>query len=328
MRTLVAAASALSLIAALGACSDDGGGGEADTGGSTDTGVTDTGGEVDTGTTDTGADVGPRPTEISFTLTNGNPGGLSRWVQVSTNQGTPGWWNINEDSMVPTELRAHDACTIDNCDEGAGGCTGEEGEILELGPAQSISGSWDLMLFDTIAEGADVCEQPYDADEPSYRVQFCWSPEPPGADGMLPAGTISCTRLPFRIGVDNDIAYTIEGLSTCEDGVCDPGETSVTCPSDCTDLTATDVVLACNRYCRPLAECSDEFTYDACEAGLCAELQSSFGSASTDCLLAAVDMYACATALDTCEDLAAFQAGDTSNPCGDAMDAAAAACGE
>jgi hypothetical protein len=60
---------------------------------------------------------------------------------------------------------------------------------------------------------------------------------------------------------------------------------------------------------------------------LCAELQSSFSSASAECLLAAVDMYACAAALETCEDLAAFQAGDTANPCGDAMDAAVAACG-
>jgi hypothetical protein len=309
---------ALLLAAPIGllACSSDGGDATPDV---ADTGAADVVADVVVDTTP------PPPPEVRFTLRNGNPGGISRWVQVETAQGTPGWWTILTDSVAAEELRPHDSCVVCACGETCEACTPEP-EIRELRVGEEITGVWDLALFEASTEDGALCEAPQERDALRYRVQFCWSPEPPGPDGTLPAATLSCTRLPFEIVSDSEVRYDIEALSSCGDGRCDAGETTVSCPDDCDSLTSTDVVLACFPVCSALVACRDDVRRDECEAGFCGPLQPDLNRADEACLNAQIAVYDCAAEL-SCDDLGAFLYG-RDNPCLGAQLDAQTACGD
>lgn len=329
IRRIALRASILSLAVGMAACSSDsdsGGGG--DTGTTADTGATDTGGMADgsgsdagmgsDATDDSGGGGGGVPLSVTFTLRNGNPGGLSRWVQVRTNIDTPGWWSIQEDSLTPVDLGTHDSCALDNCGEEGAGCPdGDISEIQELAAGESISGTWDLTLYERVQENATTCEQAYEATEARYRVNLCWSPNAP-VDGVLPPGTISCTRLPFNIGIDSEVTYAIEGQSTCGDGDCDAGETSIVCPEDCSGVTPGVVQLSCNQYCNKAFECDENVRRDECQVG-CSDQAAELATASEDCLQAVADYFSCLGASD-CDALAAETA------CTIEQGAAASAC--
>lgn len=311
------------LVAALAAC-----GGDDATEPAADTAV-DTATDAGSGS---GSDVAdepdaePEPLVVNFELINGNPGGNPRWVQVTTALGTPGWWTITEDLLGGLELRPHDSCGICNCeDPGCDPCPAEP-EIREIGVGESITGSWDLTLYElTLSEINTSCEQPLEDElAPSFRVQLCWSPEPPNAGGVLPPDTISCTRIPFVPGVDETISYTIEGLATCGNGECESGETSRTCAEDCTGVTPTDAVLACIPVCGALVGCRDDIRRDECEAGFCAPLNDDLLTASTECINAYVAYFTCVGALD-CDGLSAFAEGGATT-CDSGLEAINTAC--
>jgi len=265
----------------------------------------------------------PRPADVTFTLINGNPGGLSRWVEVRTATGAPGWWGIVEDGLAGDELRAHANCNLCDCDGTCRDCP--EAQVLELGPSDQVSALWDLSLFEISAEDGAPCQAQVDADAARYRVQFCWSPEPPNEQGGLPPGTLSCTRLPFVLGVDTEVTYAIEALSTCGDGVCDPGETSASCPSDCTGINATDVVIACSRQCVARGRCDQEFNASGCEADTCVGLGAAMEGATSVCLEAVEAELLCSARLE-CDDLARHVMGQ-GGPCDEATAAVESACG-
>jgi hypothetical protein len=268
----------------------------------------------------------PPPPEVQFVRRNGNPGGQSRWVQVTTNVGSPGWWTIVEDGVAGQELRPHDTCVTCNCGAVCNECEPEP-VVQELAVGEQIEGVWDLALYTLESEGAATCEQLVDAATPErLRVQFCWSPNAPGPDGRLAQDTLSCTRLVFSPLEDTVVRYDIEALSSCGDERCDPGETTLSCPGDCDSVTATDVVIACIPVCSKLVSCSDEVPRDQCEAGFCGPLGADLRNASEECLLAQAARYECASAL-SCDDLGPWLDG-TDNACLTEDIAAQSACAD
>lgn len=302
------------------ACSDDGGG---NTEPEVDAGAQDTGSTTeDTGTEeDVGEDTTPEPTgTLSITLVNSNPGGNSRWVQATTNIGTAGWWSIQEDSMAPTDLRAQLGCNLCSCGDDCTPCEPAP-EIIELAPGESITAEWDYVLYDQLNDGAGICLDPYDADQPTYRMRFEWSPNAP-VDGVLDPNTLSSTRLPFRVGVDTDVSYAIEALNTCGNGTCDVGETSVVCPDDCEGLTPSDAVVACQSVCSLASACS-VLEEGECEASFCAGILDA-GDLTDECIIGYVERFACVDDLE-CSDFEAW-AGGESSPCDAEEQAFIAAC--
>lgn len=268
----------------------------------------------------------PPPPAVEFVLRNGNPGGQSRWVQVESNVGAPGWWTIVEDGVAGQELRPHDTCTTCNCGAVCNECEPTP-MVQELAVGEQIEGEWDLALYTLESQAGGTCEQLVDAATPErLRVQFCWSPNPPAADGRLPQETLSCTRLVFSPLGDPVVRYDIEALSSCGDGRCDPGETTLSCPGDCDSVTATDVVIACIPVCTKLVSCSDEVARDQCEAGFCGPLGADLRSASEACLLAQAARYECAAGL-SCADLAPWLDG-ADNACLSEDLAAQTACAD
>jgi hypothetical protein len=305
----------------VGACSMMACGGDetgaGDDGSGADAGVTDAGDASDgSSSADTTPDIEepPAPTEVTFTLRNGNPGGQSRWVEVRNTLGAPGWWTIVEDSREGVQLRPHDTCVTDNCDGTSAPCDDSQYEVIELPVGESVTGTWDFSLFEIVAEGGTSCEGLLESTAPSYRVQFCWSPVPPGPDGRLPAATLSCTRLPFLVGIDTDIAYGIEASTTCGDGLCDEGETRITCPDDCFKTSANDLYLKCRQVCRQVQTCDPDQIAEACAEARCNGIPEGFASASTACLNAAIRTEGCAGEL-SCEDLATYVNDPTATPC-------------
>lgn len=156
-------------------------------------------------------DVPAPPSTVTLRLVNQNPGGLSRWVQVVDNRGTPGWYNMMPAGAMDEFLRVHDACTICNCDEpDCDECTPEP-EILELAPGESVTAVWDGSVVEFDQDG--FCETPGETEETAFQVEFVWSPEPPDETGALPIGTLSRTRLQFELGTDDAVVYEIEVLA-------------------------------------------------------------------------------------------------------------------
>lgn len=179
-----------------------------------DTAATDVddGGDAATEVRADAADVvdGAGPTSITFTLTNANPGGLSRWVQIVDGQGTPSWYGVLPAGGTEF-IRVHDACTVCACDDrGCEPCVPEP-EVLELAPGESVTGAWDGSTFAIDPDG--FCKQPGRVDGGAFSVELAWSPEPPDEDGTLPVGTLSRTRLSFELGIDAEVRYDIEALA-------------------------------------------------------------------------------------------------------------------
>jgi hypothetical protein len=316
---------ALFALPTLAAC---GGGDETP---AADTGEADAADATDTsdGSGDAATDVEeipPAPTEVTFTLRNGNPGGQSRWVEVRNSLGAPGWWTITEDNREAQQLRPHDTCANCNCGETCEPCANPT-EIIELAPGETIEGTWNFGLYDIVAEGGSTCESPIESTATSYRVQFCWSPVPPGEDGRLPTNTISCTRLPFLVGIDNEVSYGIEATNTCGNSTCDEGETRLTCPDDCFKTGPNDLYLACRQVCRHGQDCDPDFIAEECAAARCAAIEESFAGASTACLNAAIQVEACGREL-ACEDLNTFFADVASSNCAELAAAFNEACTE
>jgi hypothetical protein len=158
-------------------------------------------------------------------------------------------------------------------------------------------------------------------------VQFCWSPVPPGEDGRLPTNTISCTRLPFLVGIDNEVSYGIEATNTCGNSTCDEGETRLTCPDDCFKTGPNDLYLACRQVCRHGQDCDPDFIAEDCAGARCAAIEESFAGASTACLNAAIQVEACGREL-ACEDLNTFFADVASSNCAELAAAFNEACTE
>jgi hypothetical protein len=160
---------------------------------------------------ETDADTAPVDTTVTFRLVNENPGGLSRWVQVVDNRGTPGWYNMMPPDSLDEFLRIHDACTICNCDEPDCEECVPEPEIVEIAPGESVTAVWDGTIIDFNQDS--FCEEPGQSEETQFQVEFVWSPEPPDETGALPVGTLSRTRLPFELGTDSAVTYELEALA-------------------------------------------------------------------------------------------------------------------
>ena len=157
------------------------------------------------------ADVPPVASTVTFRLVNENPGGLSRWVQVVDNRGTPGWYNMMPPDALDEFLRIHDSCTLCNCDEPDCEECVPEPEIVEIAPGQSVTAVWDGSIIDFDQD--NFCEQPSTSEDTQFQVEFVWSPVPPDETGALPVGTLSRTRLPFELGTDAAVTYEIEALA-------------------------------------------------------------------------------------------------------------------
>lgn len=299
-------------------------------------GVGGCGGDDNEATPDTGVDVidegseeptpEPEPIrEVAFRLTNGNPGGNSRWVQVRNVQGVPGWWGIRENNVAAAELQPHRVCDLDGCSGGLAACEVEAASVLELRPGESIEGAWDLSLYTVSVDNGPPCLEVAPEQTGAFRVQFCWSPVAPDANGVLPPATLSCTRVPFQIGSDLVVTYGIEALSTCGNGVCDVGETSLVCPDDCTGTVVGDVGVACNQFCPKLVACRDDLTLDVCQAGLCGPRIDAWTDASDTCLGAAVAEFNCAARLD-CAGISAWESQQRGAACVIESSAVQSAC--
>lgn len=210
---------ALALALSVAACGDDDTNApDSDTSTGADTGTdggsdaTDSDASADADG-DASADAGEDVVEgdaITFTLENANPGGLSRWVQVVDRRGVQGWYSVMPPGSLDEYYRANPSCTLCECDATECEPCEPEPEIVELAPGESISGTWDYMQVEI--DSVNTCETVFPLDEDALQVEFVWSPNPPGADGTLPAGTLSRTRIRFNRG-DEDVHYAIEALA-------------------------------------------------------------------------------------------------------------------
>ncbi len=190
--------------------------GSGDTAGGDDTASeADAGGASDTGTApDDGTDEPDVPAEaaVTLTLTNANPGGLSRWVQIENNLGVPGWWNVLRAGTLDDFVRVHRTCTVCGCDEPDCDPCAPEPDILEIAPGESVTATWHGNIWN-IAQTPAVCLETVERAEDEFSVEFVWSPEPPGDDGVLPVGTLSRTRITFTFADGAEVTYEIEALA-------------------------------------------------------------------------------------------------------------------
>lgn len=212
---------ALALVLSLAACGDDetpvpdatsdisGADAGTDTTGGADTSTDAVDDTADDATTDA-ADDASAGDSITFTLENANPGGLSRWVQVVDRRGVQGWYSVMPPGSLDEYYRANPSCTLCECGDNACEPCEPQPEIMELAPGETITGTWDYMQVEI--DSVNTCETISPLEEDALQVEFVWSPNPPGADGTLPAGTLSRTRIRFNRG-DADVHYAIEALA-------------------------------------------------------------------------------------------------------------------
>ncbi len=196
----IAALLALSLTLALGAAAC----GEDET-----PAVADTGADVseDVAVEDVEEEVTVEP-GVTFVLENANPGGLPRYVQIVDRRGAPTWYNLMPVGSLDVYHRAESNCTLCSCDEPD--CTPCEPvpEILKLEAGESVTARWDGTLIEI--DSTNICESRIEPETDELQVEFAWSPEPPDADGNLPAGVVSRTRVRFNASTDDEVRYRIE----------------------------------------------------------------------------------------------------------------------
>lgn len=176
---------------------------------------TDTANTDDAGT-DATVDAAPDIVEtpgVTFMLENANPGGLARYVQISDARGAPSWFAVMNTGTVDDYYRVHSNCTLCACDEPS--CTPCEPrpQTLRLEAGESVTAEWDAMIIEYDTSDTPFCEEYFPVGRSELQVEFVWSPEPPDADGNLPPGTLSRTRLRFNADTDDVVTYRIEALA-------------------------------------------------------------------------------------------------------------------
>jgi hypothetical protein len=142
---------------------------------------------------------------ITITLVNQNPR-QSIYVQVSNGIGVPSWYGVFSANRTP--LYIHDRCDFCNCPTtSCDPCSSTTASALELTPGNEITATWDAVVYELGEFRGRECENRVEttAGTPFY-MQFCWTHDPPDANGVLPIADMSCTQVPFVAG-DTEVFY-------------------------------------------------------------------------------------------------------------------------